>query len=225
MYVSIAHADGDAYSMLDRMGQSFRSLNYQGMFTYQQGQQLSSVRVVHAVVDGKEHARVVALDGNAREVLWRGHALDCMHTGNLLLRSDVALDASLPVGDAMPAGLAGYYTVERDGIERVAGRPGSRVRVSPRDPYRYGMTLVVDDATSLLLKSETTDEAGRVLERFQFVSVDIGGGVSSGELKAETGSPRVFEEQGHQRPDEQGQIHGRSEPSNGPSPGCPRGLR
>lgn len=60
-----AHAveAGDPASRLDAMSRSFRSLDYQGVFTYEQGQSLSSVRIAHAVIDGVEQERLVHLDG------------------------------------------------------------------------------------------------------------------------------------------------------------------
>jgi sigma-E factor negative regulatory protein RseB len=184
--------------MLERMATSFRSLNYRGMLTYQQGQQISSVRIEHVVVDGKEQARVVHLDGDEREILRRGHAVQCAHVGNRVLGFDAGHPeaptlSGAEVQSVVP--LPSYYAVEHDGEERVAGRVGSRLRVSPRDPYRYGMTLVLDQATSLLLKSETMDGAGRVLERFQFVAVEIGDEANAAALHPETADPSILDVQ------------------------------
>ena len=68
---------GDPASRLDAMSRSFRSLDYHGVFTYEQGQSLSSVRIAHAVVDGVEQERLVHLDGEQREFVRRGHRVDC----------------------------------------------------------------------------------------------------------------------------------------------------
>lgn len=146
-------------ALLDRMAQSVRNSSYRGILTYQQGQQLQSARIVHAAGDGVENGRLQQLDGAARAFLRLGHPLDCRH-------------------DAQPAGeatgwLSDHYAVELDGSDRIAGREGWRVRISPRDPYRYGMNLVIDAATALPLRSETTDGAGRVIERVQFVELDV----------------------------------------------------
>jgi len=161
-----------ALPMLESMARNVRESNYRGIFTYEQGQSLRSARIVHAVVDGVEHERLEGLDGSSREFLRMAHPVDCRHAGHRLLREG-------PVALALPGNpaLAQYYAFEVDGGERVASREGRRLRISPRDPYRYGMTLVLDAESSLLLKSETTDGAGRVLERFQFVELEVGGNV------------------------------------------------
>ena len=180
-----AEQPGEPASRLDAMSRSFRSLDYTGVFTYEQGQSLSSVRIAHAVVDGMEQERLVHLDGEPREFVRRGHRVDCEHAGDRLMR----LDPAARFAQRAQAGVAGaqledHYAIEFDGSERVANHEGRRIRIVPRDRYRYGMKVVLDEASSLLLKSETTDGAGRVLERFQFVDLRIGP-VAVEELAAE----------------------------------------
>lgn len=178
-------ATDDPAARLDAMSRGFRTLDYQGVFTYEQGQTLSSHRIAHAVIGGIEHERVVRLDGETHEVSRGGHRADCEHEGDRLLRLDPARRLAHEAAAVQRAGGIGtYYAIEHDGKERVANRPGQRLRIVPRDPYRYGMTVVLDDATSLLLKSETTDGAGRVLERFQFVELQVGERLPAGELAA-----------------------------------------
>jgi len=181
-----AEQPGEPASRLDAMSRSFRSLDYTGVFTYEQGQSLSSVRIAHAVVDGMEQERLVHLDGEPREFVRRGHRVDCEHAGDRLMR----LDPAARFAQRAQAGVAGaqledHYAIEFDGSERVANHEGRRIRIVPRDRYRYGMKVVLDEASSLLLKSETTDGAGRVLERFQFVDLRIGGPVPVEELAGE----------------------------------------
>ncbi|HQY69004.1 MAG TPA: MucB/RseB C-terminal domain-containing protein [Pseudomonadales bacterium] len=187
---------GDPASRLDAMSRSFRSLDYHGVFTYEQGQSLSSVRIAHAVVDGVEQERLVHLDGEQREFVRRGHRVDCEHAGDRLMR----LDPAARFAQRAQTGVAGaqlgdHYAIEFDGSERVANHRGQRIRIVPRDPYRYGMNVVLDEASSLLLKSETTDGAGRVLERFQFVDLQIGAPVAAAELAPET--PGAHHAAGH----------------------------
>jgi len=187
-----------AFASLDAMSRSFRELNYRGVFTYEQGQSLSSLRILHAVVDGIERERIVHLDGDEREFVRSGHRIDCMHTGDELVRLD---PSAFTRGLHQPvARLQRFYAITPDGVERVANRSGYRLRINPRDPYRYGMRLVLDQASSLLLKSETMDHAGRVLERFQFVEVEIGGHIDEQELRPETPRAHVAEHAQREEP-------------------------
>ncbi len=169
MGATAALAADAALPLLELMAHNVRESNYRGIFTYEQGQKLSSARIVHAVVDGVEHERLQDLDGAGREFLRMEHPLDCRHAGHRLL-----MEGPDALALANNPGLGQFYAFEMDGGERIASREGRRLRISPRDPYRYGMTLVLDADSSLLLKAETTDGAGRVLERFQFVQLEVG---------------------------------------------------
>lgn len=145
--------------MLDRMAHSVRASSYRGILTYQQGQELRSVRIVHSASGGLENDRLQPLDGASQPLLRLGHPLDCRH--------------AVPVGEEPGGWFSPQYAVEFEGNDRIAGREGLRVRISPRDPYRYGMNLVLDAETALPLRSETTDGAGRIIERVQFVELEV----------------------------------------------------
>lgn len=175
-------------ALLDRMAESVRTSSYRGILTYQQGQELRSARIVHAVSDGRENDRLQQLDGVTRAFLRLDHPLDCRHGAH------APGDGAAGTSDW----LSGHYAVELDGSDRVAGREGVRLRISPRDPYRYGMNLVLDTETALPLRSETTDGAGRVLERVQFVELEVDPRIDAREV-LDTG-PGASIEAGHPDP-------------------------
>ncbi|GIT40107.1 MAG: hypothetical protein Ct9H300mP8_13030 [Gammaproteobacteria bacterium] len=56
-------AERSALEWLDTMNRAFRTLDYDGVFSYQSGTDLTTLRVVHVVIDGIEHERLVHLDG------------------------------------------------------------------------------------------------------------------------------------------------------------------
>lgn len=155
-------------SMLERMAHNVRASSYRGILTYQQGQELHSARIVHSAADGLENDRLQPLDGATQALLRLGHPLDCRH-------------AAQPREESS-GWLSGHYAVEFDGSDRIAGREGLRLRISPRDPYRYGLNLVLDAETALPLRSETTDGAGRVIERVQFVELEVDPGIDTREV-------------------------------------------
>jgi sigma-E factor negative regulatory protein RseB len=168
-------------ALFGEMARNVRAVNYQGVFTYEQGQGLSSARIVHTVVDGLERERLEQLDGPPREYLRLDHPLSCRHEGERLL--------GIGEGAVPDPRIGGHYAFALEGSERVASREGRRLRVSPRDPYRYGRLLVIDEASGLPLRSETTDGAGRILERFQFVDLQVGGTIApTAVLTGEPGS-------------------------------------
>ena len=47
------------------------------------------------------------------------------------------------------------------------------IEIRPRDAYRYGYRLWLDEKTAMPLRSEICDQAGRAVERIQFTKLDM----------------------------------------------------
>jgi sigma-E factor negative regulatory protein RseB len=118
--------------------------------------------------------RLTELTGHGAEVVRVDHPLDCVHPGNQLLQ----LGAALQAGDC---GVAQYYRFGVVDGELVAGRRAVRIRIEPRDMYRYGYVLELDQDTGLLLKSATIGRGNKILESFQFASLSYSGEVTAGD--------------------------------------------
>jgi sigma-E factor negative regulatory protein RseB len=157
-------ADIEALAWLDKMSRSLQEVNYHGVVTFQRGQELQAMQVSHSVVNGLVTERLTELTGQGAEVVRVNHPLECIHPGNRLLQ----LGAELQDGNC---GVARYYRFSMAGGELVAGRQSVQIRVEPRDMYRYGYVMELDNETGLLLKSETIGQGDSILERFQFASL------------------------------------------------------
>jgi sigma-E factor negative regulatory protein RseB len=171
-------AVADARTWLARMDEALLERDYEGEFTYLSGDRLTSLRIVHAVVDGVQRERLVHLDGPPREILRRGDVVTCvLEPGDEML----ALSKSIPAGPfarsfgAPAAEVPDDYVARLGGVGRVADRRARRLDVVPRDEHRYGYRLWLDEATGLLLRSELRDVDGTPLEIFQFVRIAVGG--------------------------------------------------
>lgn len=172
-----AAADDAARALLDKMSHSFRELNYQGTFSYQQGDSIESLRIAHALIDGEEFERLQYLDGEPREILRRGHTLTCIHPGHQLVRlyhqqSNLKLIAE---GEStVEQGIEKYYGFSVEEKSRIAGRDAVNLLVRAKDTHRYSYRLALDEETGLLLRSELLGAQDQVLERFQFVEISLG---------------------------------------------------
>lgn len=174
--------------LLMRMNQAFAQASYDGIFTYYSGDEMTSLRVVHKVVDGVQQERLVHLNGAPREILRHGDEVLCI----VMPGDDIAvLEQSIPAGPFARAfvrefdRLAGLYEVQTMGEGRVADRPAIRVAVNPLDEHRYGFRLWLDEETYLLLRSEMVDQAGNRLEVFQFSKIVFGDDVKAEALEAD----------------------------------------
>ena len=164
----------DASTLLMKMNKAFAIENYDGMFTYFTGDDLASLRVVHKVVDGVQKERLVHLNGAPREIIRLGEEVVCIVQPG----DDIAvLEDSIPAGPFARAFVREFervsdsYVVTTAGEGRVAGRSATRVAVTPRDAYRYGYRLWLDQETALLLRSDLVSAEGERLEVFQFSQI------------------------------------------------------
>ncbi|MFT5484231.1 MAG: sigma-E factor negative regulatory protein RseB [Halieaceae bacterium] len=158
--------DIEARKLVETMSHSLREQNYKGIFTYQYGSTIESLSIEHTVVDGVENETLMHLSGHRRTVVRRAHPLNCVHPGHRLLQIGGSLKDN--------CGFATHYQLKVTGRERLAGRQAVRLRVSPRDMYRYGYLLAVDEISGLLLKSQIMGHDGQILERFEFADLNIG---------------------------------------------------
>ncbi|HUH38720.1 MAG TPA: MucB/RseB C-terminal domain-containing protein [Spongiibacteraceae bacterium] len=176
-----SEVDGlSAEQWLDRLSHSYREIDYRGVFTHELGSRLQSLRILHAVIDGKEYERLEYLDGEDRSVARHEHSLNCIHQGHRLRRA-VETTAS----DTRYPALSDYYTLSVAPGERIAGRDVVELRVEPQDVYRFAHRLMLDRETGLVLQSELLDGRDRTLERFRFSTIEIGAAIERAEFAGE----------------------------------------
>lgn len=170
-----AVATEDAHTLLQKMSQATQGLNYRGTFVYLHNGRLEAIRILHRAAEGDEQERMVALTGEAREVIRDNERVTC-----ILPRSrSVMVDRSIP-RKPFPADLphdldtlTNTYEFLVVGEDRVSGLSSRVVVIKPRDAYRYGYRLWLDQASSLLLKSDLIDPKGRPVEQMMFTDMQI----------------------------------------------------
>jgi sigma-E factor negative regulatory protein RseB len=170
-------ADPEALQWLDRMSRSSHHTAYHGVVTLQRGEDMQVMQISHSISGETSSEELTKLTGQGARVVRDSHPLNCVHPGHRLLQ----LGAALEQGEC---GVAGYYRFQVMPGERIAGRYAVRLRVEPRDVYRYGYLLELDRETGLLLRSSTLGRGDQVLERFQFANLSYGTPMpSSGDIE------------------------------------------
>ncbi len=165
--------------LLSKMSQDPTRINYRGSFTYQNQTsiELQSFRVEHWLENGVEHDRLLFLNGPERLIVRDGQPVDCKAMGDKLLQGSFS-----HVGKTLVK-MDQLYKFEIRGRERIAGRWSRVLQVIPKDPYRYGYFLSIDEETGLVLKSWLIDENARPLERYQFIALELNPDIA--QLKAQ----------------------------------------
>ncbi len=172
--------------LLIQIQKAAESTDYSGTFLYQQGDVMITSRVTH-VVDGEGvKERLEVLDGDAQEYIRNNNVVESL----IPAKKIVIIDK--PRKDRFPALLLGpadnlekYYDIRAgQGTNRVAGRPCEIIEVQPRQEDRYGFRLCADEKSRLLLKSQTVNSQGAVIEQITFTGLMLGKDVDTARLKS-----------------------------------------
>lgn len=207
------HADQDAMQLLQSMGAAAKNLNYDGVFAYQSGNKLQSIRIIHRSDERDEIERVLSLNGAAREVIRTNDLVTCIYPEGKRVHVN-----RRPLGRGFPSDLLSrlssatdYYKVTLGVESRVADRVAQELSITPIDNYRYGYRLWVDKASHLLLKSELLRDNKDVLETFAFSTVTINAEITDEMLRPQiTGHEMTWNRSDSQSPNHNTAIRGLS---------------
>lgn len=196
---------GEVESWLSKMHQAAHMVNYQGVFVYGQKNNLSSMRIIHSADASGERERLLSLDGTGREVIRNKNSVTCILPDS----KSVMVEKNRPKSNFPPAfpvkvnELSRNYTFYLAGKETVAGHTAQKIIIQPKDKYRYGHTLWIDDKTGLLLKTYLMNEANQAVEKFMFTQIDFMEKVPEKLLKPSiTGENFTWYESGKKKSDE-----------------------
>ncbi len=166
--------------LLRQVSQSLQERSFRGHLTYEYGGQLDSLALVHGITNGVEQEKIVHLSGPPREAVRQGRLASCVNAGSFLLRGGLASNA-----EGMAAGINQNYQFVLRGEERIAGRQAALVQLAPKDTLRYGVTLALDKETGLPLMWLIQNAQRKILERMQFVDIQLDPKLTDSDFKAE----------------------------------------
>lgn len=171
---------GDVPPMVDevltQMSKSFHSVSYQGTFIYSDGNAHKSIEVVRRVKGADFHEKLTTLTGDRAEIIRTNQGVWCYfperNAGHYKPTIKEAFSFSRIVASDI-AELRKLYKIKLSGQERVAGRWANRVRFSPKDDYRYGVQIWVDDLTGVILRIDMMNLNGKTVDSFAFINLKV----------------------------------------------------
>ena len=160
---------------LEKMNRALATRNYDGTFFHLSGGRVETMRIVHRVRAGRVTERLVSLDGSGREFVRNNDELTCylpdQHTVLVEPRQDRGpFLGSLP---QFSADVNQFYRFESLPNSRVLGRSARVIMVNPKDQFRFGYRIWVDDTTAMPLKTQLCDSRGQVIEQILFARLDM----------------------------------------------------
>ena len=168
-------SDDDPHQWLERMSESLSSRNYTGVFTHSTRRQSETMRIVHRVGKGVSTERLVSLDGSGREIVRTAEEVHVyLPDRRVVLVEPRSGDGSLV--EALPEPgpeLDALYELQiRDG-HKLLGRDVRVLDIRPRDAFRYGYRLWLDEETAMPLRTVVVDGAGRPVELINFTQLEM----------------------------------------------------
>lgn len=193
-----AENEQGAKQWLERMIQALNNLDYQGTFVYLHDNQLETMRIVHAVKNGKVQERLISLNGAPREVIRDHSSVTCVMPES----QEVSVDKR-PLSRKFLAllpedlhQLDSHYFFRWLGKGRVASREAMVVAIIPKDGLRYGYRFFLDKDYNLPLKYDLMNERGKAVEQTMFTHLEIGVADFETESLATIGSSQRIELKG-----------------------------
>jgi sigma-E factor negative regulatory protein RseB len=179
-------ADDSAQVWLERMQLAVDEINYQGTLVHMTPGHAEQFRVYHRVVGEDTTERLVLVDGEGAEIIRTRDEVICIFPNmqSVVVESrQTSHVSSGPLRANLPAfseALLEHYELSSLADDRVAERSAVVIEISPRDQYRYGYRLWLDQETAMPLKSQLIGEDKSMpLEEIRFISISLPDQVSS----------------------------------------------
>ena len=174
----------DAREWLEKMNNALATRNYEGTFFHLSEGRVETMRIVHRVRGGRTMERLQSLDGSGREFVRNNNELTCylpdQHTVLVEPREDhVPLLGSLPT---FGPDVNEFYDIEQLSKSHVLGRAARVIAVNPKDQYRFGYRLWLDEKTAMPLKTQLCDSSGHVIEQIFFARLDMPDSIPDSDL-------------------------------------------
>jgi sigma-E factor negative regulatory protein RseB len=130
---------------------------------------------------------LVSLDGSNREFIRTGTDLACYlpDKKTVLVEKRPAEESLLSGFPTITPQTASFYDIREVGRTRLNRRDTRIITVAPRDEYRYGYRLWIDESTAMPLKTQLCDGRGRVIEQIVFASLTLAAHIPDSAFKPE----------------------------------------
>ncbi len=177
----VAQADGQAAQRsigdwLIRMHEASRKRAYVGTFVVSSSTgSMSSARIWHVCDGDQQMERVESLTGAPRSTFRRNDQVVTFMPESKVARAEKRESLGLfpSLLKSSDSSIPEFYSARQTGSERVAGFDADVVQVQPKDGLRFGYRIWSEKKSGLVVKLQTLDTDGRVLEQAAFSELQL----------------------------------------------------
>jgi sigma-E factor negative regulatory protein RseB len=160
---------------LVRMHEASRKRSYIGTFVVSSGGAMSSAKIWHVCEGDQQMERVETLTGAPRSIFRHNDQVVTFMPDHKVVRSEKreSLGMFPQLLQSTDSRIADYYKVRQEGVERVAGVEADIVVLVPKDNMRFGYRVWTEQKKGLVVKLQTLDTDGKVLEQAAFSELQL----------------------------------------------------
>jgi sigma-E factor negative regulatory protein RseB len=160
---------------LERLHEAARRRAYVGTFIVSNGTEMAASKIWHVCDGTQQMERIETLTGQRRTTLRRNdEVMTFIPESKVVLkerRESLRLFPDLLQAPGQQ--IETLYTARTGPVERVAGFDAAVVDFIPKDGLRYGYRIWSEKNTGLVVKLQTRDAEGKVLEQVAFTELQL----------------------------------------------------
>jgi sigma-E factor negative regulatory protein RseB len=177
-------AEHSVNEWLARMHEASRRRTYVGTYVISAGNTLSSARIWHACDGAQQVERVESLTGAPRSTFRHNdQVLTFLSDSRVVVaeqRESLAFFRNLL--QANDSSIAQFYLLGTPLSGRVAGLDADVLELRPKDALRFGYRVWTEKKSGLVIKLQTLDRDGSVLEQSAFTELQLDASVNMAKL-------------------------------------------
>ena len=160
---------------LMRMHEAARKRAYVGVFVVSSGGAMSSAKIWHVCEGDQQIERVDTLSGAPRTTFRHNSDVVTFMPDQKVVRKAKreALGLFPQFFESSDNKIADFYTARPGGAERIAGVDADLVILTPKDALRFGYRVWTERSQGLVVKLQTLDLDGKVLEQAAFSELQL----------------------------------------------------
>jgi len=160
---------------LSRLHEASKRRSYIGTYVVSSGGQMQSAKIWYVCEGTQQIERVESLTGAPRSTFRHNDKVVTFMPEQKVVRSERREASGNFPGLVQSADnqIAEFYKLKAEGVERIAGLESDVVLLIPKDNMRFGYRVWTEQKKGLVVKLQTLDSDGRVLEQAAFSELQL----------------------------------------------------
>ena len=160
---------------LSRLHEASKRRSYIGTYVVSSGGQMQSAKIWYVCEGTQQIERVESLTGAPRSTFRHNDKVVTFMPEQKVVRSERReAPGNFPeLVQSADNQIAEFYKLKAEGVERIAGLESDVVLLIPKDNMRFGYRVWTEQKKGLVVKLQTLDSDGRVLEQAAFSELQL----------------------------------------------------